>query len=80
LIHSTTGDSKRRNPCPSVSIHKLPSGGDYQIVYVKDGDKQKRFVYDWKNDKLYYTTDHYNSWRLVDNPWRLGGPKFPPPM
>ena len=58
---------------------KLPEGGDYQEIYVKDGDKKKRFVYDWKNKILYYTDDHYESWKKVNDPWKNGEPKFPPP-
>jgi len=60
---------------------KLPDGGDYQEIYVADGDKDKRFVYNWKKgqEKLYYTDSHYKTWVEVNNPWKHGGPKFPPP-
>jgi hypothetical protein len=60
---------------------KLPEGGDYQEIYVADGDKKKRFVYDWTKgqEKLYYTEDHYETWVEVNDPWKHGGPKFPPP-
>ena len=59
---------------------KLPAGGDYQEIYVKDKDADQRLVYDWKNKKLYYTPDHYETWVEIDEPWGAGGPKFFPPM
>ncbi len=40
----------------------------------------KRLVYDWKNKKPYYTPDHYRSSKVVNDPWKIGDPVFPPPM
>lgn len=64
----------------NITAPKLPSDGDYQEIYVKDGDTDKRFVYDWKNKKIYYTDDHYKSWKEVNDPWKIGKPVFPYPM
>lgn len=56
---------------------KLPEGGDYMEIYVtgKTGDG-RRLVYDRDSGDVYYTPDHYGSWKKITDPWHYGGPKF----
>lgn len=53
----------------------LPEDGDYTEIYVtgQTGDS-RRLVFERGSGTLYYTSDHYESFEEVENPWTLTDP------
>lgn len=68
LLDKTNPHPYKNLPDPATGALLPPSVDGYKTYYVGPRDENRRLVIDNGSNKIYYTNNHYKSFRLVIAP------------